>query len=428
MRIVQVCGTYSPSRCGVAHYTARLAESLAACGEDVALAGRPGSGNSPVTFLPIRTREWSLPAVMELLKLAFQWRADWLHLQYAPGSFDHRRIVTVLPLLARSWPGGPKVAVTLHEYGGWPLHALPPFARITDAAFQIAERSGWGDRESLALMSLSHLAIVTNQDHFTTVRERSTQLASRLRIIPIGPNVGPDTIPAVQRTEARVALGVASDTRVAVFFGFVHPVKGVETLLSAFRRARQQYPRLRLWIVGGVESLALRGEEATDYEQKIRGQIAEQDLDDVVDMTGFVSDAEAALRLRAADIAVLPFNHGVTFKSGTLITCLSMGLPVLATYGGYLGSLQHGKSIWLVPPKDPTALSDAMVLLAAEPEVRARIAREGAALSQNFRWPVIAQQHGSAYHAAGLTLLHRLSTPSATVSKVEPSGEWWERF
>jgi glycosyltransferase involved in cell wall biosynthesis len=214
--------------------------------------------------------------------------------------------------------------------------------------------------------------------------------------VPIGPNVGPDAAPE-DRTTARRALGVAPDRFVLAFFGFVHPVKGIETLLRALARAREARPDLLLWIVGGVHSLALRGDEANGYEATIRALIGELGLADIVTMTGFQPDSEGGAGLRAADLAVLPFNHGATMKSGTLVTCLSYGLPVLTTGGPEGAGLGPGSGAWVVPPRDPAALSEAILHLAADADLRRDLGRAGLSASETYGWSRIVEEHRRIY-------------------------------
>jgi glycosyltransferase involved in cell wall biosynthesis len=141
----------------------------------------------------------------------------------------------------------------------------------------------------------------------------------------------------------------------------------------------------------------LRGAEAADYERQIRARIADLGLADNVVLTGFLPDADVARRLVAADIAVLPFNRGATLKSGTLIACLRFGLPVIATQGGQLGELRHGDSVWLVPPRDSSALAAALRALSADPERRRRIGAVGATIATQFDWTTIAARHRELY-------------------------------
>lgn len=397
MRVLQVVGEFAPERCGIAHYTVRLTQELNAAGVDAAICSPTISVERPVPLLRLRRSGWSLQTLLDLVATAGRRRADWLHLQYGPGSYGHRRVVALLPLVAKLLPGAPRIAATVHEIGGWPLGVPGWIAPLADRVFSVTEHAGWFDREALALLGMSDLLIVTNPNHFETIGRHSPRVASRAQLIPIGPNVGPEVARETTREEARRRLGVPDDRFVAVFFGFVHPIKGIETLLHAMQRVGTVHPSAVLWIAGGVRSLALSDGDADRYEARIRRMIDDLGLRRVVELTGYLPDDEAARRLKAADLAVLPFNNGATLKSGTLITCLTYGLPVLSTTGGNLGALWHGESIWLIPPRDPTALADAVCLLAADGALRERLAAAGAARASEFSWPHIVRRHLELY-------------------------------
>ncbi|HLI09225.1 MAG TPA: hypothetical protein VKV40_21855 [Ktedonobacteraceae bacterium] len=42
------------------------------------------------------------------------------------------------------------------------------------------------------------------------------------------------------------------------FSGFLHPVKGLETILTAFQQVREHHPQACLLLIGGIEGLARR--------------------------------------------------------------------------------------------------------------------------------------------------------------------------
>jgi polysaccharide biosynthesis protein PslF len=397
MRVVQVVGRYAPERCGVAHYADRLDRelnrggltSMVACGS----ASLPADGRSRV----VPGFPHSIGGLLNLLRAGQTWDADWLHLQFAPATFDRRRVVTLLPLLRRLVPHAPRIAVTIHEYGGWPIWPGTRLRSVIDKATSTAERRSWLDRELVTLLSLSDLAIVTNTDHAVTIAERSAALGRRLAIVPIGPNVEIPGDEVLTRDEARRWLGLRERRLALLFFGFVHPVKGVETLIGAIRFARSRLPRFVVWIVGGVESLTLRGSEAATYERAVRALITSEGVADVVELTGYLPDVEVAKHLSAADLTVLPFNHGATLKSGTLITCLCHGVPTVTTLGGSIEPLRHGENLWLVPPRDPVALADAIVTLANDRETRTRLSRSAFDAAAQFSWDAIVAKHKQLY-------------------------------
>ena len=190
-------------------------------------------------------------------------------------------------------------------------------------------------------------------------------------------------------------FGWPTDAVVIVFFGFLHPVKGLETLLPAFRQVLATQPRSRLLLLGGVESLALRGEDAERYWDKLHALVAQLNLISTVHLTGYVSAETASQYLAAADIGVLPFNHGLTLKSGSLLTLLAHGLPVVGTQ--HTVSLPAGHPVQLVPPRDVDALAAKLQGLTGDFSKCTQLGDAGLAFIKDFNWSKIGRSHSDIY-------------------------------
>lgn len=212
------------------------------------------------------------------------------------------------------------MVATLHEYGWW---RWPE--RLPEAVVAPLERRGWWDRETLRLSVAADGLITTNPTHEAVVRER-LGAHPPLRVVPIAANV----TGGVGRCDARLRLGLGNEPLV-VFFGFVHPVKGIRTLIEATQRLLAIHPTLRLVLVGGIESLALRGDEARCWHDEVLDLAATHGLDDRLTLTGWVSDDEVSAWLSAADVVALPFSAGLSTKSGSLLAAASHGAPIVGT-------------------------------------------------------------------------------------------------
>ena len=108
---------------------------------------------------------------------------------------------------------------------------------------------------------------------------------------------------------------------------FLHPIKGINPLVQGFRKVVNRFPKARLLLMGGVETLALRGREAKKYWQKVQQQIRDLNLTAHVHCTGYIDAEQASRYLSGSDLGVLPFNPGVSLKSGSLLAMLAHGLP-----------------------------------------------------------------------------------------------------
>jgi glycosyltransferase involved in cell wall biosynthesis len=139
----------------------------------------------------------------------------------------------------------------------------------------------------------------------------------KVMIVPHGHYIGayPDF---VSRETAREALGIETDDEVILFTGQVRPYKGVEQLISAFRTLLEDRPKLRLLIVGEMKH---------DLFANVTPELTEFEAARITATERFVCDMELQLFLRAADLAVYPYEKILT--SGSLLLALSFGLPVV---------------------------------------------------------------------------------------------------
>lgn len=393
--IALIAGTYEPQRCGVAHYTARLREVLSEQGvSSVVLTTYSAAQAANDPSVKGVVQDWRFTNLIPLVQAVHDSCADILHIQHAAGTYGFERAIFLLPLLLRvtGWRG--KIVTTVHEYGWWEWQpkGMPP--QLVEWLKMWGQRRHWWDREDGFLLTLSDAVITTNADAEAVIRERLPELTSRVYRIPIAANV--EVAPIERHTARRLlreSCNWSKDSVVVAFFGFLHPVKGLETLLPAFKRVLATKPQARLLLVGGVESLALRGADAKRYWDKLHALVNELNLSQLVQITGYVSAETASHYLSGADIGVLPFNHGVTLKSGSLLALLAHGLPVVATQ--HSTSLPEGQPVWLVPPRDVDALAVRLSELLDNP---ARLMGANArAFMQDFTWQSIAKTHRSIF-------------------------------
>jgi glycosyltransferase involved in cell wall biosynthesis len=404
-RVIMVAGTYRPERCGVAHYTERLRSALDERGvSSLVLTTDEAARASGDPSVRGAVRGWGLadlPALVRAVAGAVsEARADVIHVQHAAGTYGFKRAVFFLPPLLRAAGVCAPLVTTVHEYAWWEweLRFVPP--KVLEALKTWGQRRGVWDREDGFLLTGSDALIATNAPAASAIAARLPGLVPRLYRAPLVANV--DVAPVERdeaRDEARSRYGWPSDSMVVAYFGFLHPVKGIEKLLEAFVKVLESKPRARLLLVGGVESLAL-GKEAAWYWDKLRVLVTELGLNEAVAMTGYLPGEDASRVLSGADVGVLPFNHGVTLKSGALLTLFAHGLPVVATRPHPPEpELADGRLVRLVERRDATGLAAALLgLLAASPE-RARFGGAGRAYTRSLSWSALAERHVEVYES-----------------------------
>lgn len=174
----------------------------------------------------------------------------------------------------------------------------------------------------------------------------------KVAVIPFGIN---HTVPDTPLTgaEAREYLGLEPAHRVILFFGNIAPYKGLEFLVDAFELAAGSDRGLRLLVVG-------RPKGAEEYWSTLLGKINRSpSRNQMVLKIEYVPDAETEIYFKAADVLVLPYTH--IYQSGVLSLGYGFGLPVVATDVGSLKEeVIEGKTGFVIPPKNPKALADAI--------------------------------------------------------------------
>jgi len=169
------------------------------------------------------------------------------------------------------------------------------------------------------------------------------------------------------------------------------PSKGADALIEALARLD---PTWRLIIIGG----AATAPQDVAHAGAVRALAARLGLVTRVTETGHLPDAEVSAWFLAADLVVLPFRDGASFRRGSLLAALAHGCPVISTTPGDTATAEAlGPAALLVPPNDPAALATAMAALDADDAARARLAAAGRALAARFSWHAIAAQHEALY-------------------------------
>lgn len=362
-----VCGRYRPDRDGVAAYVERLAHAL------------PAAGDAAGVEVRAEVVEW--PG----LRRFRAGDADLVHVQFAPAAYGYRPGIGLLPHRTRR-----PVVTTLHEYAWWQWPRAVP-----DAVWLPLERRRLWDRETLRLTPASREVICTSSGHAAVL---SARLGRAPQVVPIGANV--EVGYGGDRALARRELGLPAGAPVLVFFGFVHPVKGLRYLLEALPELRARHPGTQLLIAGGWRSLAWPDTEADAFVAALREQATALGLAQNVTFLGYQEPQAVSRALVAADVAVLPFTAGMTAKSGSLLACWAHALPVVGPRPLAGPDPDVDAAVAAIERRDATSIDSVVGALLDDPAARGRLAAAGEALLAGRSWPEIAARHVEIYQQA----------------------------
>jgi glycogen synthase len=186
--------------------------------------------------------------------------------------------------------------------------------------------------------------------------------------------------------QARAKLGWQQDRRIILCVRRLVQRMGLENLIAAIALVRQQHPDVLLLIAG-------KGAIA----ENLRSQIQELQLEDHVQLLGFVPDQDLAIAYRAAELSIVPTISLEGFGL-IVIESLAAGTPVLGTPIGGIPEILRPFSTDLVLEGSTTnqlaqGISEALSGQRKIPSAEACQTY----VRQNYDWQVIATQMKSVY-------------------------------
>lgn len=394
VRVGLICGHFDPARDGVSDYTRHLARQLRAARCESLICTAHRYARTPGEEVVGVTDRWDVRGIRRAARTISRLPLDVVHVQFAPSAFGFSRAVGLLPLLL---PAGTPVVATLHEYGVWTADGAG--GRLRSAFWSAMEQQHRADRETLVLTVAADRLLVTAPEHADVVHARFGNRRPEVTHVPIAANIpvarldGEDVPSAV-----RASLGLPPDARLAVFFGFLHPVKGLAGLIEAVAAVRRVVPTLRLVVAGGGENHSVHGGAADGLRRGLEDAARRHGVEQHVIFTGYLRQEDVSRLLRAADVAVFPFDAGVTAKSGSLLAALAHGVPTIATSPpGALDRPTEVEGVLRVPPRNTAALVDALLLVLSDRGLATRLAAAGRSCADRWTWPKIADYHAQMY-------------------------------
>jgi glycosyltransferase involved in cell wall biosynthesis len=198
--------------------------------------------------------------------------------------------------------------------------------------------------------------LIAASDHLAEQLVEAGFSRSQIRVVPPGRDVAPP--PGGPSRDLRQGRRAAFLT-VANWL----PRKGICELLEAFAR-----------LPADAGTLHLAGDDAADksYAARVRSRLAETDLTGRVIVHGSLALEEVAGLYRAADVFVLPASrepYGTVWGEA-----MAFGLPVVGWHAGNLPYLaEDRREGLLVEPGDMDALSQALMELALDGDMRTRL-------------------------------------------------------
>ncbi len=199
--------------------------------------------------------------------------------------------------------------------------------------------------------------------------------------------------------ELRRRLGIPEQAPVALFVGRLTCDKGIPELMQAFLRLDNQFPDLRLLLVGCFED-----GDPLPFDVRIRLETTER-----VILAGAVNDTRAYYAI--ADVLVLP-SHREGLPT-VILEAQAAGKPVVgASATGIVDLVTEGETGLLFPVGDVTALAKALAKLISDKGFATKLGLAGQEqVQRDFRQEQIWQ----ALHREYLEVLQWKESPRSSI-------------
>lgn len=351
-----ILSTYPPTACGLATFTAALADGLAVNGAEVnvvRVADGSASRSSRVVGELVNGSAPSVSACSDLLNTS-----DIAVIQHEYGIYggpDGDEVIAVLGALqvpsivvAHTVPKDP----TRHQRSVLEaVSALADHVVVMSDSAALRLCAGF-DVDRGKVSTIPHGASVTSFVHAER-RGRPTLLTWGL----IGPGKGIE--------------------RVIDAMGSLHTLRGGPRYLVAGRT----HPKV----------LAAEGEayrEARIEQARQVGVAAAVDFD-----AGYRDVAALSALAQSAAVVVLPYDSTEQVTSGVLVDAIASGRPVVATAFPHAVELLSTGAGMVVPHDDPEAMTRALESVLTEPQLAGAMAAEARRLAPEMAWPVVARSY-----------------------------------
>jgi glycosyltransferase involved in cell wall biosynthesis len=312
VKLIEVVPAISEDAGGPSYSVVRLTESLAERGCDVTLAALEWG---PLSRRPIFVKTFPVAAGPRRLGRSPA-MARWLTLQARTGEMVlfHNHSLWMMPNV---YPG---LIARRHAVS----YVVSPRGTLSNWAINsgsVVKRLFWPlvQRPSLAALSCWH---ATSDAEYSDIR--ACGFRQPVAVIPNGVDL-PD-LPAKER----------SDVRTLLFLGRIHPIKGLDVLLRAWRATQQRFGEWRLIIAGPDNDGHLARVQTLASDLKLER----------VYFVGPLYGRDKWLAYGNSDLFVLP-THSENFGLA-VAEALAAGTPVIVTRGAPWQALRKYQAGWWI--------------------------------------------------------------------------------
>lgn len=174
-------------------------------------------------------------------------------------------------------------------------------------------------------------------------------------------------------------------------WGLLGPGKGIEWAIDAMAGLRDLEPR---YLVLGKTHPKVLEQHGEAYRESLASRVADREVGDLVELDpSYLDIAELAELVQRADVVLLPYDSREQVTSGVLIEAVAAGRPVVSTAFPHAIELLAGGPGLVVPQGDAGALEAALRRVLAEPGLADELAARAAEKAPELFWGAVAERY-----------------------------------
>jgi glycosyltransferase involved in cell wall biosynthesis len=355
---VVLVGTFPPTECGIATYTANLRDGLEACGVDSRVLRlvddtEVGSDTDHVVGHWVRTRPAGAASAAALVA-----PFDSVLVQHEFGIYpgvDGGDVVAFVEMCR------PAVFTVFHTVLDTPTSSQH---RIIDALVQASE---------LVVVHTSVAAARLSRVHEVP--------ASKVAVVPHGATSnlhGPRTLRSVEP--------------IMLTWGLLGPGKGIERGIEAVAEMRSAGLDVRYVVAGETHPKVLL-REGERYRETLRELARARGVADLVDFDSCYRSWDSLRAIvRSADVVLVPYDTPDQITSGVLVEALAAGKPVVATAFPHAIELSPTGAVTVVDHDSPDGVASTVTAILTDQSLRAAMQAAARVESARYDWPIVGER------------------------------------
>lgn len=249
------------------------------------------------------------------------------------------------------------------------FHATPPSTLVSKSILNVVVPY------TRSVLSYLHAHTAVSESAAVYIRSMTRE---PVEIVPNG----------LDLASVKYAKSPKSSQKTIFYLGRLEKRKGIDLLLDAYARLRQDHDDVRLAIGGsGVKRKALEK------------YVAQYEIPDV-EFLGFVPDEDKYTLLANADVYCSPAGYGESFGM-VLLEAMAVGTPIVAGNNpGYASVMTGTGRICLVDPRSKTDFAYRLELMLYDAEIRKLYKKWALQHVQNFKFDAVASAYEKVYEKA----------------------------